>query len=82
MTKENELTMEQAHALVAAPSFDPYGRTRLYGTYGPDSAYAGQIAGVKSAYQLDQLQAEGFGRLYVVENNGSVPIRRAGGSKP
>lgn len=78
---ETDITMTQARNMVADPTWDAYGTARIYGVYGPDSVYRGQIAGVKSGYQLDELEREGYERIYVATNDGTgmPPIRRAKG---
>jgi hypothetical protein len=71
-----ELSATDARAILESGDHDAYGTTRLYGTYGPDSVYAGQISAIKSTYQLEQLEAEGYADLYAISRD-SVPIRRA-----
>ena len=64
--------------MVTARGWDGYGTTRIYFVYADDSLYAGQIGSVKSVYQLDQAEAEGYSRIYVVSRDSlDIPIRRA-----
>jgi hypothetical protein len=77
MRTETDLTPDEARAILESRGYDAYGGRRIYATYGPDSPYVGQVAAIKSTYQLDDVLGAGIGRLYLIESDGSVPIRRA-----
>lgn len=71
-----DLTVEQAREILAVPGYDAYGSVRLYCVYGKHSQFAGQIGSIKSEWQLNDLQCEGFDRLYMIERS-EVPIKKA-----
>lgn len=51
--EKTTITLDAAFAAVQAPGFDAYGVTRMYGRI-QGGEFDGQIAAIKSEYQLNQ----------------------------
>lgn len=62
MRTEENITLDDARALLTAPGYNAYGNIRLYGVIA-EGASSGQAVGIKSTYHLDRFS---YSRIYVV----------------
>lgn len=71
---ENATVITADEALEVLAVHGGYGRVRVYGTLAESEECAGQMASIKSKYNLDE---RAYDAIYKIGNDGMVPIRRA-----
>jgi hypothetical protein len=73
---ETDITIHEAKAIINKEGYDAYGKVRIYGVFGKDSIYSGQITPIKSIQHIETKGPE-LSRIYVTHNDGFPPIKKA-----